>query len=279
MSNSEQQASPSGFRQLERTAAEREFIRKLERSHRYAILYFLGPFVLLSVIGYFSHNQIRAAAEPIYEIRQATSGLRGATEVEKIRDLRLSVGKATSEIQRITEETSNLKLQIVYLEALYSPGQPPSDTGPARCGLIPPDESAFIFFGLRNADSTPAIEAYLDTFLESLKKKRASGSFIVHGFADPIGTQRFNQQVSSSRVRAVTEYLRDQPASRGLTFIEAPHGASCPAPEDPTGKRNPCRRLVVVVPESAGIDYRQFCSTGQRPRLPQTNYTEPESKL
>jgi len=238
--------------------AERRFLKQLRRSRRFSILYLCVPVVLVVGITYLSARQLESATAPVKQIIVQSGGTATDSEKENASALFDLVTRMQQELRLLFEQKTVLEQKVVYLEAKGA-----GDAGPERCGLPQPSGSAFIFFGLRNADTTPSIEAYLDTYIEGLERpgfpiQESVKQFVVHGFADPIGTARVNRDVSRKRAEAVAQYLSSK-SQKLIHFEPVGHGSACADPAGHSPERDPCHRLVVVVPKG-NADFRQFCS-------------------
>lgn len=65
-----------------------------------------------------------------------------------------------------------------------------------------------INFELNSADLTPQAQANLDEFARALKDERLrAATFIVEGYTDASGDERYNDQLSERRAQSVTAFL------------------------------------------------------------------------
>ena len=110
--------------------------------------------------------------------------------------------------------------------AAAAPMPPPPAVLPAAAPMLPPPTPAstpaaaanasphafLVFFGFDSAELTPATERVLDRAIRIYRNNRGS-TIVIRGFADAVGTQAFNLDLSKRRALAVYRYL----ASKGVT--------------------------------------------------------------
>ena len=108
------------------------------------------------------------------------------------------------------------------------------------------DESSTVLFEFDSADLTSEAKESLDEIAEVLEGQGdAVESITIRGYADAMGPDTYNEQLSQSRAESVRNYLRDQGVNAGSWEVEGRGEESPVASNDDAQGRSENRRVVI----------------------------------
>jgi outer membrane protein OmpA-like peptidoglycan-associated protein len=107
-------------------------------------------------------------------------------------------------------------------------------------------EESTVLFEFDSADLTDSAKESLDEIAEALQGQGdAVESITIRGYADAMGPDSYNEQLSESRAKNVRNYLRDQGVNADSWEVEGRGEADPVASNEDTQGRSENRRVVI----------------------------------